>query len=459
MSLPNQPPLQVAIIGAGLAGLSAALTLSEHPVHVHLFEKRKVPGGRVRAIHNPIKDSTIDRLDNGQHALTGAHHYTLSLINQFFDHPPLCQLPAALIFPNKFEIRPKTLPAPFHWLSAFMLSSHCGMPEIKSVIKLGYAIVRHKHHPYFEDIPLEIFCQQQKISQACCQYLIEPLCLAALNTPIQQASTHLFLTICQPLFFQGRINSDTFFPTVDLTALLVTPMLSRLPAQIHTLHTQHSVLNIKKASTSYLLTIQNKDTQYQACFDAIIIATGAHEILPLTTPFDALTEFNQMIGLFGFETIETLYLKYPEKTKLPYPMMGMTQGFGQWAFDLGQMQSHHPKKDRDMSGWISIVHSASGGFEKSRRLDFIKETHQHLKHIGLHSSATDFPEHHVWTVEKKATWRCTPNLKRPFQQNLLPNLWIAGDYTEPTLPATIESALISGHKAAQQLLNHFLAGK
>jgi hypothetical protein len=150
-----------------------------------------------------------------------------------------------------------------------------------------------------------------------------------------------------------------------------------------------------------------------------------------------------MIAAFRYQPIYSVYLQYAPQVRLPFAMGGLEAMYSQWLFDRGRLCGQH--------GLIGIVISASGA-------------HQNLPHDALaqvvhEELAANFrnlgdPLSHRVIAEKRATFACTPNLARPDNVTPVHGLFLAGDYTASDYPATIESAVRSGVRAAKLVMQH-----
>ncbi|HSS28712.1 MAG TPA: FAD-dependent oxidoreductase, partial [Usitatibacter sp.] len=101
---------RIAVIGAGYAGLSAAMTLARAGARPTVFESNRTPGGRARRVE--YKGAL---LDNGQHVLLGAYRETLALMREAnVSERALLRMPLTLEFPGRFALRAPRLPAPLH---------------------------------------------------------------------------------------------------------------------------------------------------------------------------------------------------------------------------------------------------------------------------------------------------------------------------------------------------------
>src|SRR3954468_24260827 len=110
-------PHRVAVVGAGYAGLAAAVALTRAGAAVSVFETNRTPGGRARRVEYR---GTL--LDNGQHLLLGAYRETLALIRGAgAPERALLRLPLPLVFPGRFRLRAPRLPAPLHLAAALAM--------------------------------------------------------------------------------------------------------------------------------------------------------------------------------------------------------------------------------------------------------------------------------------------------------------------------------------------------
>jgi predicted NAD/FAD-dependent oxidoreductase len=175
-------------------------------------------------------------------------------------------------------------------------------------------------------------------------------------------------------------------------------------------------------------------------FTHVILAVAPFRLAEITEPLGEIVA-TDLVTKFTYEPIYTLYLQYPHDVKLPQVMIGLTQTMSQWVFDRGQLNCQ--------KGLLAVIISAKGEHQKL--------THEALANQVIVELKTAFPnlpspKWHKVIAEKRATFACTANLKRPQQKTTIQNLYLAGDYTEGNYPATIEGAVQSGLSAAQLIL-------
>jgi len=212
--------INVAVIGGGVAGLTAAAQLAERGIDVTVFEASSQLGGRARTVVVE-NNNLMHLLDNGQHILLGAYEKTLSLLANIgiderlaFMRLPIelnmlsCKLKATykhgqLVNTDTnpvFSMRTaRFLPAPLHLLVGLLSCHGLTFKERWSAIRLMQHLKTIRYR-LSQDSSLKVFLTRQRQSNKLIQMLWEPLCLAALNTPLEHASTQIFLNVLRDSF-------------------------------------------------------------------------------------------------------------------------------------------------------------------------------------------------------------------------------------------------------------------
>lgn len=424
MPPPINPSPKIAIIGGGWAGFAAAVELSTGGVPVTLFEPSPNLGGRARGFtHKGLQ------LDNGQHILLGAYHETLRLMRQVgVDvNTALLRLPLRLETPGHLRLATPHLPAPLHLLTGLLGASGLSIRERFAAIgfmtrlRLGGFSV-----PHSQTVAELLAGQPEKLVRL----LWEPLCLAALNTPISTACAQTFVNVLRDSLTQTRADSDLLLPRQDL---------SRLFPQAAARYLQDRAGVIRHATVSSVVPGKTQVQVNGETFDHVICATAPHNALKL---LPELVDACSNIAALAYQPITTIYLQYSADTTLPFPMLGMTGGLGQWVFDRGTLCHQH--------GLLAVVISAQGAHSALTQDSLADTIHHELRTL---LGNLPQPEWRQVITEKRATFACIAGLTRPAQQTSHPRLWLAGDYTAGEYPATLEAAVRSGVKCAQLVLS------
>lgn len=425
----------IAIIGGGCAGLSAAASLVERGYQVTVFESAMQLGGRARSVAVET-DGLLQILDNGQHILLGAYHDTLRLLkkvgvkeNQAFLRLPMQIKMQSASGKSVFKFKSwRFLPAPLNLLAGLIFCEGISYSERINAIKF----MHHLQSDNFQitvDKPLILFLINHLQSKRLIQYLWEPLCLAALNTPLEKASTRVFLNVLRDTFSGGKHDSDFLLPRLDLSQILAEPVASYIQAKGGTIKLNQRVRYISQNNQGYTLeTIHEKFD-----FSHVIIATSPARIGKLISKLPKLSHIASQIERYEFQPIYTIYLQYPPGTRLPEAIHGLTNSMSQWVFDRGILCGQHHL--------LAVVVSAEGKHQKLTQdqlaFEVAKELNRAFPNLGK-------PLWHKVIAEKRATFACVPKLERPTNRSLMTNLYFAGDYTYADYPATIEGAVRSG---------------
>lgn len=416
---------RIAVIGAGYAGLAAAVELSAAGKAVDVFEASRTLGGRARAVE--IEGLT---LDNGAHIFAGAYTETLRLM-KLVGAPAdaLLRLPLHLEFPGQFRLHAPRLPAPLHL--AWALLSAQGLTWSDKLAAIAF--MRRQQRASFHlttDTPASALIADQP--HATRRFLWEPLCLAALNTAPEQASAQVFLNVLRDSLAADRAASDLLLPATDFSSLFPDPAARFIETHGGSVKRGSRIGHISRTESGFAL-------DNHTVYSQIILAVAPQHMPPLIESIPELAPVVAQLDSYTWEPIVTCYLAYPESVRLPQPMLGVIDGTAQWLFDRGQ--SHN------QPGLIAAVISASRRHREIEPQALANEIHTEV--ARLVPSITEARWSQVIT-EKRATFACTPNQTRPTTVTPVPGLFLAGDYVASDYPATIEAAVLSGVAAAER---------
>lgn len=406
------PSRHVAVVGAGYAGMAAAVMLADAGVRVSIHEAASVPGGRARRV-----SVRGELLDNGQHVLLGAYRSLIGLIAKVgVPDNALHRVPLELRYADGFCLRAPRLPAPFGLLAGLITASGLAWGERLSAARFMLAMRRRKFR-LARDRSVDDLLSACGQGGRLASHLWIPLCVSALNTPSDLASANIFLAVLRDGLAGTRTDSDLLFSRVDLTALFPEPAAEYVRARGGELHLASRVQDLATLRSGH---------------DAVIVATAPQHLKTLLPELDP--------G-YGYQPIVTCYLQYADHVTLPSPMLGIADTTVQWVFDRGALLGAH--------GQLACVISAEGAHQA---LD-----HDALAaacHLELASALPDLPQprwHRVIT-EKRATIRVEAGLRRLDARAAGPGILLAGDYLDPDYPPTLEAAVRSGMRTAELVL-------
>jgi squalene-associated FAD-dependent desaturase len=413
---------RVAVIGAGWAGLAAAVTLAERGVPVTVFEASRQLGGRARRVSVDGVD-----LDNGQHILIGAYRETLRIMRLVGADPDvlLLRLPLELRYADRFHLRAPRLPYPLNLLGALLGAKGLGLAQGLSALRF-MASLQWRGFKVEPDRSVAQLLDEHGQSGAVRARLWEPLCVSALNTPVAAASARMFANVLRDGLTGSRAASDFLIARTDLGTIFPEPAAEFVKARGGTIELGAPVRRIERIHGGFRL----NEAQ---TFSDVVIACGPHHVGPILVQLSELADALATIGAFAYEPIVTCYLQYPESVSLPSPMLGFRGGVLQWVFDRGKLGG--PK------GLLAAVISASGPHEELSKDALASKIDTELR-AAL--GALPDPRWSQVITEKRATFSCRPGLKRPEGTTPISGLLLAGDYVASEYPGTLEAAVRSG---------------
>jgi len=420
-------PQRCAVVGAGWAGLSAAIELIDAGHHVELIDMAAQAGGRARA----TPSDWLPAQDNGQHILIGAYHDTLAMMRRVGVDPAavLLRTPLSLRDPQGRGLALGRGPALWAFVAGVLRWDDCPWPDRLALLRLalGWRLRGFRCEP---DQSVQAFAQGCPASVY--QALLEPLCVAALNTPAHQASAQVMLTVLRDALFSGPGSADLLLPRAPLGELFPQPALDWLIRRGAVWRPRQRIRQLTRLAGSP----ERWQLDELPAFDQVILACSATEAARLAQPH--APAWSAQAAAIHYQPIVTAWVQAAPRP-WPTPMLRLADGPAQFAFDLSALGGP--------AGLYTLV--ASGAADLAER--GVQAAGQALldhwqQALGPDSTA----QLRDVRIERRATFACTPALQRP-AAGLAPGLWAAGDYVAGPYPATLEGAVRSGRQAASSL--------
>lgn len=434
MAVTFNAPQKIAVVGAGWAGLSAAICATQAGHQVTLFEASRHWGGRARSL--ALQGNEAVTVDNGQHILIGAYHQCLRMMKSVGvqEKTALWRLPLQLIKPDGTGLALTRLPFPLNLLWGIASAKGWTWADKWCLLQKASEWQTQKFtcasHLSVSDV-----CQG--LTPNLMQDLIEPLCVAALNTPAHEASGAIFLRVMKDALLGPSGSADLLLPRQDLGQIFPNAAVQWLQNEKANCNLGVRIENIIFHKSSPLRWQVNDDF-----FDHVVVATTPNEAARLIGPFNAIwAEQTQKIK---HAAIATVYVQAPAHVQLPRPMLALissNQAPAQFVFDRGLIctQAATP-------GLLAFVASAVQEDKANLEAQVMAQAIGLLKTLGYSDHDLRKLEIRQTVVEKRATFACTPGLKRP-GNHPHPGLTVCGDYIEGPYPATLEGAVMSGIQA------------
>lgn len=414
---------RVHVVGAGLAGLAAAVRLSSHGRQVTLYEAAGHAGGRCRS----YRDRRIGRVvDNGNHLILSGNHEILAYVREIGAEAALHEIrPARFAFLDLASGKRWRL-EPGRWPWSMLLAD--GLPPGVGALGLVGDVLRLATATPADGVG-------DRLDPAGCRfrYLWAPLAVAALNTEAAVASADALWSVVRQTLLKGEAASRPLIAVRGLSAAFVDPALERLHRQGAEAHFGARLRALRDDGsrvTGLAFTDRN-----------LALDPGDQVVLALP-PAQAQALLPALPAPTAYSAILNAHFVLPEGAGLPVdtPFLGLLGGTAEWLFQRADV--------------LSVTVSAANRFSGVAEPEIASRVWSDVARVlALDEEAV--PPYRL-IVEKRATPAQIPawEAERPGPRTGFPNLVLAGDWTRTGVPATLEGAVRSGHLAAELVLEH-----
>ena len=442
----------VVVVGGGVSGLAAAVRLAGRGVPVRLLEARGVLGGRATSFTDP---RTGEVFDNGQHALMGCYAETFSFLRAI-GSAHLAPVPASLrvasmdVAGRRLELSCPRLPPPLHLAAGVFRWRGVPWRDRLDVLAIGTAILRARRAVASQSgqLPVEPgetvarWLARHGQGERITSLLWEPLAVAALNQGIDTAEASTFVRVLGRLFGPDRRDASIVLARAPLADLFGSPARQFLLG--HGAEVGLDALARVHVAGARVGGVAVRGEALPA--SRVVLATPWH-----TWPDIVTGDVTMLAGTLtaAAETpaspIVTVTLTY-DRPVIDDPMVGLPGREMQWAFDTaplgGAIQGHR----------VALVSSGAG--------EVLRLTNEQLAAIAHRTLASASPAARDGTLlrhrvirEPRATFSLAPGQpRRPSTRTAVQGLYLASDWVDTGLPATIEGAIEAGHRAAEAVL-------
>ena len=442
----------VVVVGAGFAGLSAAAALADAGKRVLVLDARPQLGGRATAFADRV---TGELVDNGQHVLFGCYHETFRFLRRIGAEGNV-RVQSGLSIPfidhrgRRSVLQCPPLPAPLHLLGGVLDWSALTWRDRLSIFRVAgpiltarRAVVRGHAIPLAapgETVADWLTRHGQRPNLRA--WLWNPLAVAALNQAPEEASAAPFVRVLAEMFAPDPSASAVALPTRPLHLMYAEP--ARLFIEARGGEVRAGALTRIVAGHHGVDAVEVRGERIPVTRIVAAVPWFALRALFASSPPASLESIIASADRMHSKPIVTVNLWY-DGPVLQESFVGLPGRVMQWVFDkrhaFGETASH-----------LSLVSSGADAL--------VQETDDALIRLAAQEVDEAFPQMDAGLVrgtvvrEKRATFSLAPGQPpRPPTITPVPGLYLAGDWLDTGLPGTIESAVLSGHRAADAVVH------
>jgi squalene-associated FAD-dependent desaturase len=436
-----RPPEKIAVLGAGFAGVSAALELARQGHQVEILERKPYVGGRAHSFRE-AKTGVV--LDNGQHIFMGCYHacnrlFRLLGVENRLAKQEAMEVPYLQVGKNRIVLKAGEAPAPFHLVQVLLGCKGFSWADRWAIARLGLEVLlswRPKSGSTVTD-----WLRRCGQTANATRILWEPLCLAALNEPLDRADAGLFYQVLKESLMGGREASAIYISKVGLSELLMPEVEYYLKSAGGSLHVGEGVADVVWDGNriSHLETTKGRRVEADA-----YVSTVPWNVLADWLP-DEHPRKREISSIEGAPII-SVHL-FCDRELLSEPFTGFLDSPVQWVFNRTHVL---PESGAGQGFYYVVVISAAYEWMERSTQELIDMIRREFEKVFPGARGVEF-RHQVVFKARDATFAARPDTEeaRPPAEGIASNLWLAGDWTATGLPATLEGAARSGFAVAR----------
>jgi squalene-associated FAD-dependent desaturase len=432
------------VVGGGFAGLAAAVRLGRGGARVTVLERRPFLGGRAYSFAHPV---TGEPLDNGPHVLMGAYTEALDFLAEIGASAKVALQPRLRVALADRAlgvglVAAPPVPGPLQAPAAMLRYRLLGVADRLRLLAGALRLVARGPEAC-AGTTVEAALAAVGQGQAARERFWDPLALATLNELPARAAAAPFVAVLRRAFFAGAAAARFALPRVPLSALYTADARRAIVAAGGRVQTGASVVSLVVAEGRVAAVVLRNGTHVPV--DAVVLAVPCAALFRLLPPVLAdAPSFRALAGI-GTSPIVSVHLWLDRRVGWGAPFLGLLRTRTQWLFDGGPTAAGGHR--------IASVTSGARAWDDAPDDEIAAEVLADARAVVPALGAARETRSLV-VRERHATPSLTPEADavRPPAETPLPNLFLAGDWTRTGLPATIESAVVSGRRAAASAL-------
>jgi len=423
---------RVAVVGAGLAGLSAGLALRDAGYEVTLFERSRLLGGRATSFH-----AAGHEVDNGQHVFLGC-------CTEFIDFVDQVEMSRYLHMQDRFDalvvsrrgvvsrLRAAALPAPWHLVSSFLGYRHLGL---RSKLRVARALA-NAEDARRSNVTFGEWLARSGQSEDALRAFWRPFFVPALNAPLDRMSAADAGFVMTTAFLHDARSARFGYSTVPLARIAAAAAQKLYATLLET-----PVVGLSVSRQDSIVRGIMLEGGIERVFDAVVLALPPPQLARLLGDPESFG----LSPIDGYEAapIVDVHLWHDRGT-LGFDFAALLDSPVQWVFEKAP-------------GYLCASLSAAGDYVTRPTDELVELAWAHVS-VAVPGLAGAQRTGGAATRTPQATFMARPGTARPGAATKFSNLAIAGSWTDTGWPDTMESAVISGRAAARVLCSAALQG-
>ncbi len=431
---------EISVIGGGIAGLSSAVFLANKGFRVILIEASPKFGGRVYSFFDKASGLQID---NGQHILASWYKNTFDYLKLIGTFDKLSfQKQLEVVFADekgsRYSLKASKLPPPLHLAGGIMGYKALGLSDKMAIVRLVNKIKKNKYsESELKSLNTDKLFDLSSQTEKAINYFWKPFIIAVFNAEPENTSAYMFANMIRMGFIE-KGGSELVLPNGFLSDIFVEPAIEYLRRHEAEIILNKSIKGFKFNNNTLSSLILEDNTEIKTDFYVSAVPFFNFKTLLGESYYKYFSRLNELHS----SPIVNIHLKFDKDITGIFTtgFFGLLGTSSQWVFKVAKDQ-------------VCVVISAA---EK-----IAEKTKEEIAILAEKELKTCIPELKEFKVtsarvikEMRATFVPDKDSlnKRPAAKTAVTNLFLAGDWTDTGLPATIEGAAKSGNIAANEIL-------
>jgi zeta-carotene desaturase len=453
MHLPQGRNPDVVVIGGGVSGLTTAVSLAAAGYSVLLVEQKQHCGGRTYSF---VYKETGDEVDNGQHLMMGCYHSTLKYLSTINASSRVTiQKKLSVTFRHVkrgvFRLQSAPFPAPANILIGLLRLKSLTFIQRLSLLRVGAALffANPDTDEELQSMTVEQWLDGLDQPKENKEYLWNIIAIGTLNDSPSIVSAALFVKVLQSAFLGKKGDSSMVIPREGLSSVLVDGAIDYLRSRNSEVRMETSVERVVAEGDAVARIVLSSG---DIVSPRAVVSAVPYFDLPRVFGEAADRAFPELsfADRFVSSPIVTIHLWF-DRSFMEEDFVALLDSPIHWVFNKSKLLT----KKHGGGEYLSLVISGAAGFIDREKEEIIALGVSELRRF-YPASVQAALVHSLVVKEKRATFspRVGTQGYRPANTTSLKNLFLAGDWTDTKLPATIEGAVQSGYRCSELVRNY-----